>query len=149
MELVNGRVRLRDPCFWLQILTFLGSLCKPHGPTPSAADFFLVPSDVPVRSRAGSLPIKYPDAWTDEQEMRLLMLRGMESRCLFFFFSRILGRVASFCPSLPYVLLVSMETPNQCGICCFMSLLLLGSYKVEIAFKRFAESVSMLTRIQV
>lgn len=138
-ELVCSRVRIRGSFFWFQIPCFSGPLCKPPGPTPLAADFFSMPPPMfLVQSRVGSLQIKYQEGRTDEQEgneAANAQRNGIEMH----FFSRILGQLASFCPSLPCVLPVSMETPNQCGICWFMFLLLLGSYKLEIAFKRFVE----------
>ena len=122
---------------------FLGSsLQTSWAHTFSCWLFSMPPLMFLVQSRVGLLQIKYQEAWTDEQEgneAANAQRNGIEMH--FFFFSRILGQLASFCPSLPCVLPVSMETPNQCGICWFMFLLLLGSYKLEIAFKRFVEEL--------
>ena len=70
-----------------------------------------------VQSRVGLLQIKYQEARTDEQEGNEAANAQRNGIEMHFFFSRILGQLASFCPSLPCVLPVSMETPNQCGIC--------------------------------
>lgn len=111
------------------------------------ADFFSMPSDV-QQSRVGyyKLNIRKLELM-NRKEMRLLMLRGMESRCIFLAEFWEANWPLSVLP-LPCVLPVPWKPQINVAYVdsCFT---VTRKLRTEIAFKRFVKSFSMLTRIQI